>query len=116
MNKYGKISETNPDSLILPYLVGATSERNLENRIKRVIRKADKGLKSICESLKWRKITTYNARHTFATTMRDKGMPIEQIQKLLGHSNILVTQTYLGSLSRDVLDKTKDILEKLENE
>ena len=115
-NKYGKISEATSDSLILPYLDGATSEKNIENRIKRIIRKTNTGLKSICKSLGWRNITTYNARHTFATTMRDKGMSIEQIQKLLGHSNILVTQTYLGSLSRDVLDKTKDILEKLESE
>ena len=86
------------------------------NIIKRVNRKVNAGLKSICDALGWRKITTYNARHTFATRLRDEGVPIEQIQKLLGHSSILTTQTYLGSLSTDILDKTKSILESLDSE
>lgn len=115
-NKYGKISAETPDSLILPFLSNMTSERNRENIIKREIRKVNAGLKSICDSLGWRKITTYNARHTFATRLRDEGVPIEQIQKLLGHSSILTTQTYLGSLSTEILDKTKNILENLESE
>ncbi len=115
-NKYGKISTENPDSLILPYLSNATSEKNRENIIKREIRKVNAGLKSICDSLGWRKITTYNARHTFATILRDEGMSIEKIQKLLGHSSILTTQNYLGSLSTEILDKTKSILEEFEIE
>lgn len=115
-NKYGKISAETPNSLLLPYLSHASSERNQENIIKRVNRKVNAGLKSICDALGWRKITTYNARHTFATRLRDEGVPIEQIQKLLGHSSILTTQTYLGSLSTEILDKTKNILENLESE
>lgn len=115
-NKYGNISDETPNSLLLPYLSHASSERNQENIIKRVNRKVNAGLKSICDALGWRKITTYNARHTFATTMRDRGMSIEQIQKQLGHSSILTTQTYLGSLSTDILDKTKNILESLDSE
>ena len=115
-NKYGKISDETPNLLLLPYLSNATSVKNRENIIKRVNRKVNAGLKSICEALGWRKITTYNARHTFATRLRDKGVPIEQIQKLLGHSSIITTQTYLGSLSTDILDKTKNILETLDSE
>ena len=114
-NKYGKISEKSPDSLILPFLANAQSEGNLENRIKRVIRKVNAGLLSICGELGWRKITTYNARHTYATILRDEGMSIEQIQKLLGHSNILMTQNYLGYLSPAVLNKAQAIIKDLES-
>ena len=114
-NKYGRISEKSPDSLILPFLANAKSEGNLENRIKRVIRKVNAGLLSICGELGWRKITTYNARHTYATILRDEGMSIEQIQKLLGHSSILMTQIYLGSLSPAVLNKAQAIIKDLES-
>lgn len=112
-NKYGKISPSKPNSLILPYLVGVHSDANLENRKKRQERKINKGLKSISKALNMRKITTYNARHTIATVLMINDMTAEQIQKLLGHSSSKTTQIYLGSLSLDILDKSKDILENL---
>ncbi|WP_317196918.1 tyrosine-type recombinase/integrase [Bacteroides caccae] len=38
---------------------------------------------------------TYVARHTFATTTTlSKGVPIETVSKMLGHTNIETTQIY----------------------
>ena len=38
---------------------------------------------------------TYLARHTFATTTTlSKGVPIESVSKILGHTNIEATQIY----------------------
>ncbi|WP_310592639.1 tyrosine-type recombinase/integrase [Bacteroides caccae] len=38
---------------------------------------------------------TYLARHTFATTTTlSKGVPIETVSKMLGHTNIETTQIY----------------------
>ena len=38
---------------------------------------------------------TYMARHTFATTTTlSKGVPIETVSKMLGHTNIETTQIY----------------------
>ncbi len=110
-NKYGLINEAEPNSLILPYLANSTSESNLENRIRRLNRKVNAGLKSISDVLGLRKITTYNARHTYATLMMLDGMTAEQIQKFLGHSSSATTQTYLGSLSTNILEASKNILE-----
>lgn len=115
-NKYGKISQSSPTSLILPYLVNTHSEANLENRKKRLERKINNGLQSICNALKMRKITTYNARHTIATVLMINNMTAEQIQKLLGHSSSKTTENYLGSLSTDFLNKSKSILEHLGTE
>jgi integrase/recombinase XerD len=36
-------------------------------------------------------------RHSVATTLRERGMPIEQIQKFLGHSKRETTQLYAES-------------------
>ena len=36
-------------------------------------------------------------RHSVATTLLERGMPIEQIQKFLGHSKLETTQVYAES-------------------
>lgn len=52
-------------------------------------------------------ITFHCARHTFATTMTlAKGVPIESVSKMLGHTNIQTTQIYAritsDKISRDM--------------
>jgi len=36
-------------------------------------------------------------RHSVATTLLERGMPIEQIQKFLGHAKLETTQVYAES-------------------
>lgn len=43
------------------------------------------------------KLTTYVARHSFATTLLRSEVPIAFISQSLGHTNIATTQEYLGS-------------------
>lgn len=49
------------------------------------------------------KVTTYYARHSFATTLLRDGESVEFISKELGHKDIKTTQIYLGSFE----DETK---------
>lgn len=52
-----------------------------------------------------KRITFHAARHTFATTLTlAKGMSIESISKLLGHSSIRTTQIY-ANITRAQLDR-----------
>ena len=44
--------------------------------------------------LNMEKIHPHKFRRTMATRAIDKGMPIEQVQKLLGHSQIDTTMQY----------------------
>ena len=39
-------------------------------------------------------ITCHSARHTFATQSLSRGVPIEVVQQLMGHSDIKTTQIY----------------------
>lgn len=47
-------------------------------------------------------ITTHCGRHTFATLMLTKGVPIESISKMLGHTDISTTQIYTRILNNKV--------------
>lgn len=50
------------------------------------------------------------ARHTFATTMTlGKGVPIESVSKMLGHTNIQTTQIY-ARITNDKISKDMEIL------
>lgn len=52
------------------------------------------------------------ARHTFATTMTlGRGVPIESVSKMLGHTNIQTTQIY-ARITADKIGKDMDILSK----
>ena len=47
-------------------------------------------------------ITTHSLRHSFATLLVKRGIPIEKVQLLLGHSNIGTTQIYFHLNFEDV--------------
>lgn len=47
------------------------------------------------------KLTTYVARHSFATVLKRSGASIEFISESLGHKNIKTTANYLASFEDD---------------
>ncbi len=49
-------------------------------------------------------ITSYFARHSWATIAKRKNVPITLISEGLGHSEIKTTQIYLDSFDDDALD------------
>ncbi len=62
-----------------------------------IIRKVDKPL------------TTHVARHTFATLMLEKGMPLEAISNMLGHASIKQTSIY----AKIVISKIQNDMKRL---
>jgi site-specific recombinase XerD len=47
-------------------------------------------------------ISTHSARHTFATLALNNGVALQNVAKMLGHSNIKMTQRYARVLDRSV--------------
>jgi site-specific recombinase XerD len=50
------------------------------------------------------KLTTYVARHTFATVMKRNGVPTAIISEAPGHEIEKTTQIYLDSFENSVID------------
>jgi integrase/recombinase XerD len=47
-------------------------------------------------------LTTHVARHTFATLMLERGLPLETISHILGHSSTNTTQIYARLLQSKI--------------
>ena len=60
-------------------------------------------------------LTMYVARRTFTTLMITKGMPIESIAKMLGHSDLKTTKIYARILDQKILDEIDQVKDKLKD-
>lgn len=56
------------------------------------------------------KLTTYVARHTFATAGLYKGVSKTQIGEMMGHTSAVTTEAYFDEFDKEVLDKAADII------
>jgi len=75
-----------------------------EKKIRSAITGVNVRLKKIAESLGITSdISTYYARHTFATMMHEFGASITTIRDVIGHEDIKSTQSYIGSENKERL-------------
>lgn len=76
------------------------------NRLHKVITKVNRALKQIGEELNLPvKLTTYVARHSFATVLKREGVSTSIICETLGHSSERITQIYLDSFENSQIDE-----------
>ena len=80
-------------------------------RIKTVTRDTNKILKEIGTSLNIETpITTYVARHTFASVLKRQGTAASVIKEMMGHTKEETTEIYLKNFENETLDKTSELL------
>ena len=87
------------------------TEQQKLNRLHKVITKVNRALKAIGEELNIPiKLTTYCARHSYATVLKRAGVATSIISESLGHSSERVTQIYLDSFENNQIDKAMEYL------
>lgn len=110
LKKWGQPS-ISKDAYIFPHLkpkMGAVVERATYQQLTKTI---NKYMKRISAELNLDKdVTTYFARHSFATVLKRSGAKIEMISELLGHSSVDITESYLDSFEKEHIQKETDVL------
>ncbi len=110
LEKYHAITFEGKTSYVFPIL-GAIHKTpsSIANRLHKVNSMVNRDLREMGEILKIPiKLTTYVARHTFATTMKRNGVPVSIIGQALGHEDEKTTQIYLDSFNMDILQQAFD--------
>ena len=57
-------------------------------------------------------LTTYVARHSWATAAYCKNIPLSVISEAMGHDSEQTTQIYLSSLNSEEIDKANSLIIK----
>ena len=108
-----RLLASSPEDFVFPILCHKrhTSAQQIENRIKNVLKQVNKSLQTIAQQAQVPvHLTTYVARHTYATVLKQSGISAGIISEALGHKSELITQTYLKSFSNEVIDQANSAL------
>lgn len=82
------------------------TEIQIANRLHKVLAKINKHLKEIGKKLKLPiPLTTYVARHSYATVLKRAGVSTSIISESLGHSSEKITQVYLDSFNNEQINE-----------
>lgn len=107
IEKYSR-SEHSSDDYIFPILDKREhiTPQQIFNRTHKVLRKVNRELKVLGELIGLQiPLTTYVARHTYATVLKRSGVNIAIISESLGHSDLSTTQIYLDSFENSQIDE-----------
>lgn len=96
IDKWGNVKKDG-NTYIFPVLSkGLTPERERQ-LIQQLTQVINFHMKAIAEKLEiGHEVTTYAARHSFATILQRSGASVSFISEALGHGNVNTTQNYLG--------------------
>ena len=103
-----------PCAFIFPYLTGDETPLEVNKKVSDVTRRVNRKLKVIGTAVGIEGLTTYVARHSYATVLKRSGANIAFISESLGHTDLKTTETYLGSFEKDERRKNAALLTKFE--
>ncbi len=95
LKKWGN-PQKDEKTYIFPILEAGLNPERERQLIKQFTHYINHHMKNIASELGLQNVTTYVARHSFATILQRSGKNVEFISEALGHSNIKTTQNYLG--------------------
>lgn len=101
-----------PDRFIFPVLDGSEDAMRRKMKTQFLTRAINKRMHAIGEALGIGNISTYTARHSFATVLKRAGANIAYISESLGHQDLRTTENYLASFEREERIKNAELLTK----
>ncbi|VBB43496.1 conserved hypothetical protein [uncultured Paludibacter sp.] len=93
--------ETLKNNLIFPFCNGCTTEEQFKHEIHNIVRLTNKQIKIVTKALNLPDVSTYTARHSYATILAKNRVPESYISEQLGHANRTVTQSYFDNYSKE---------------
>jgi len=116
IEKWG-VKPKNPKSFIFGIIEDTDDPRRKLAKSKQAIKNINKYTKKIGAELGIEiPLTTYVARHSFATILKRSGAPIEFISESLGHQDLRTTENYLDSFEDETKEKYQRQLLNFEND
>lgn len=101
-----------PDRFIFPILDGSEDALALKHKTQYLTRAINKRMAEVGKQLGFGSISTYTARHSFATVLKRAGANIAYISESLGHQDLKTTENYLASFEREERQKNAELLTK----
>lgn len=98
--------QNRPTQYVFPILLDEDlTPKQIHYRKQKVLKTYNSRLKEIAVVAEIdAKLTSYVARHSFATILKMIGTSIEKISEMMGHSDVSVTMNYLKEFSNEDLD------------
>lgn len=102
--------EVDLDTFVFPILQGEESPEEERTKIKNITKLMNTKLKVIGKKLGIPNISTYTARHSYATVLKRSGANIAFISESLGHNDLKTTENYLASFEQEERVKNAALL------
>jgi integrase/recombinase XerD len=109
INKLGN-PDKSPNNFIFNVLVGDENPYDERRKIKNLTRHINEYMDIIGNDLGLGKISTYHARHSYATVLKRSGVNIAYISESLGHANLKTTENYLAKFESEERKKNAQAL------
>lgn len=101
IENYGN-KEKSPENYVFSILDGNETPQEQQVKVKNFTRLVNQHLKKLCMANNLPgEISTYWARHSFATLSVQKGASMEFMQESLGHKDMATTQAYFAGFDND---------------
>lgn len=102
---------SNDSEYLFPIIDPLNKEQSVYKQYRLALGRINRYLKKLAAGLNLRiPLTTYTARHTWATLARDSGAPLSVISAGLGHTSEEMTRIYLKDFDQSVLAKVNSLV------
>jgi len=110
IEKWGTISE-DQDAFVFPFFKKEFTPLQKRKTVMQLVKTTNSYLEALSTKLNLPMvITTYHARHSYASILKESGAPIEYISEALGHASPRTTESYLKSFSKAHRKKWAEVL------